>query len=203
MLDVKSGAKLLLQLPATASRGTALDIAVTPTRVAVVGGDRSVSVFEVPLEWEVDDPPCGAGLHFSPGLVSVENADTGSLGPVQRVEWVRKDGQECLAIGGDQGVIVVSPDRYRGKTNMDMTKLVKEHKLLKTQGVSDLILGVADTSSGRDLLQSQPFSHGYRPIVCFVTLYAIQGLYVESGVASSATDRCTVDSPVLPSILRV
>ena len=114
MLDLKSGAKLLLQLPATASRGTALDIAVTPTRVAVVGGDRSISIFEVPLEWEAEDPPCGIALHFSPSQTSGANADTSTLGPVQRVEWVRKDGQEWLAIGGEQGVVVVSPDRYRG-----------------------------------------------------------------------------------------
>ena len=142
MIDTASGAKLILQLPPTASKGTVIDIAVTSDRVAIVGADHSIAVFEVPLEWETDDPDCQIVTHISPSPMTGDDSNDKesrvqhSIGPVNKVEWVRKDGEEWLAIGGSEGVIIISPNAHRGLAELHVAEVVALHKVLQTEGVS-------------------------------------------------------------------
>lgn len=144
LIDRTSGAKLVLQLPLSASQGMTVDIAVTSTRVAAIGGDGSVTVFGVPPSWDRDDPPCDTLLHIESSRDMGQQYDdeeqkgsTQSIGDTKQIEWVRKDGGESLVIGGSAGVIIVSPSAYMGK-DIDMADLVRSNKVLRAEGVSDI-----------------------------------------------------------------
>lgn len=146
LIDKTSGAKLLLDLPPTEGDGQVVDFAVTSNRVAVVDARRVVTVHEVPSAWDTDNPPCEKIVQISPspslgGKVpragEHSDEDEQSLGPVQQVEWVTKGGKEWLAIGGSEGVVIVQPDEYRGRSSVDLAEIVSSSKVLTTDGVSD------------------------------------------------------------------
>lgn len=130
----------MLQLPQAASSGPILDIAVSPTSnsVAVIGVDHSITIFSVPSGWERDDPPCDVIAHLPPGSAS-ELGENAGFGLVNRVEWVRKDGGEWLAIGGRDGVIVVKPGDLSDQPGLNVFSLARDSKVLKTEGVSAVL----------------------------------------------------------------
>lgn len=103
-------------------------MAVSPTLVAVVGADQSVSVFRVPRTWYKDDPPVER-------VATILPSDK-SEGKAFKVEWIRKasSGEHTLAIGSESGVILVDPTKdLDGKT---FDQLTQSNKLLDTEGVS-------------------------------------------------------------------
>jgi hypothetical protein len=131
----------MLQLPQSASSATLRDLAVTSTSVAVVGADHSVTIFSVPSTWDRDDPPCEVLAHLPPGNVSELGGKDG-LGLVSKVEWLRKDGREWLAIGGGAGVGIIRPEDLKGQQGLNLMTLARDSKVLKTEGVSSLTCGV-------------------------------------------------------------
>lgn len=134
LIDSTSGARVVLQLPEATG---ILDLAVIPDRVAVVGSDHSVTVFSVPTEWQTDNPPCDIITHIQ--------YDASSLGQINRVEWLRKSGEDHLAVGGDAGVIIIRPE----KGEVNMSDLERTATVLKTEGVSNL-LDSANTRLSQD-----------------------------------------------------
>lgn len=142
LIDSASGARLVLQLPPTASNGPVVDIAVTNTAIAAIGADHSVTVFSVPSSWDSDDPSCETIVHISPSEKRQSPQET--LGEVFKVEWQNDGGR--LAVGGTEGVVIISPadeaeqspsagvPGFERRTSMDV--IGRANKVLKTDGVS-------------------------------------------------------------------
>ncbi|KAK4683432.1 hypothetical protein P7C73_g6833, partial [Tremellales sp. Uapishka_1] len=132
LIDRTSGARLAIQLPSSAS-GSILDLAATPTSIAIVGSDHSVHIYQVPATWEVDDPATIPLLNLA-ALGPQVGDDT--IGKATRVEWVRRDGEpDALIIGGNQGVIIVPVDEWKGRTGLSIHEVVGKTKVLKTNGI--------------------------------------------------------------------
>jgi hypothetical protein len=129
LIDLVTGARLVLSTP-YAGQGTVLDIAATLDRIAVLFPDRSIAVFRTPTRWEDDNPDTELMLSVR---ASENNAD--GVGEVNRLEWVKKDGEYHLAIGGDQGVVIVKLSAYRDERDLTLAHLEKG-RVLKTEGVS-------------------------------------------------------------------
>lgn len=108
--------------------GDIVDVAVISDAVAVIGADRSVTIFEVPERWEFDDPPCRIVAHIAPS----PEAD---IGEVNRVEWLRKEDTHHLIIGGSAGVIVVKLTTIADERGLTVANLESRLKVLKTEGV--------------------------------------------------------------------
>lgn len=122
----------MLQLPETARDGSIIDIAVTSTRVAVIGSDHSITIFEVPEGWSQDDPPCRQVAQIrSSNNDSVAETDT--VGPVFKLEWFKRDTRDCLAVGGPGGIVLFSPDEIDSECTVDALG-----EILQTDGVSEL-----------------------------------------------------------------
>ena len=107
---------------------------MTQTSVAVVGPDHSVTVFSVPAGWDRDNPPCQTILHIPPAPTDVGNLAT--IGKAQQVEWVRKDGREWLAIGGNGGVLLFDPGSHPNEESCNMDQMSERYKVLEAEGVS-------------------------------------------------------------------
>ena len=134
LIDRASGSKLVLHLPSGSASGSIVDMAVASTSVAVVGSDRSVTVFKVPMTWERDDPPCEMAVHVD-NVGSIQE-DERTMGDVFRVEWVKKDDRDWLAVGCEQGVVLFEPEKVRDERDLSVEHLAKRFKVLKTEGVS-------------------------------------------------------------------
>ncbi|OCF43692.1 hypothetical protein I317_02444 [Kwoniella heveanensis CBS 569] len=104
LIDSRSGARLVLQLPVTASHGPVADLAVSGNLVATIGHDKSVIVTRVSDGWAKDDPKTRFIL-----ICATANAPTGVA---TKVEWVKREGKPWLAIGGPQGVLIIDPSAY-------------------------------------------------------------------------------------------
>jgi hypothetical protein len=74
LIDVATAGRLLLQLPESVTDTTFLDIAATATMIAVLAGDFSITVFEVPSSWHGDDSRSNLLAHIplSSGRAKVE-----------------------------------------------------------------------------------------------------------------------------------
>ncbi|KAK8853387.1 hypothetical protein IAR55_004091 [Kwoniella newhampshirensis] len=111
----------------SASFGPIIDFAVTSNLVAAIGYDHKISVYRVPTSWEQNDPE----VDMLCNCLGVG----GPLGPLKKVEWVKKEGRDFLAIGGMEGVLVVDPSALGNPNTLThLEDVVKSNKLLKTDG---------------------------------------------------------------------
>lgn len=130
LIDRSTGSRLVITLGGSAASGQIIDMAVTPTLLAVVGADRSISAYRIPRSWSSDDPTCDRLIHlYGPSTDS---------GTPFKVEWVRKGSEHLLAIGGANGLVLIDP-AHAGKRLDDV---VRKHKVLIAEGVSSLCLAV-------------------------------------------------------------
>ncbi|ORY31618.1 hypothetical protein BCR39DRAFT_525930 [Naematelia encephala] len=131
LIDSASGARLMLHLPPAASDGFVVDLAVISTSVAIIGADRSITVFRVPVGWDRDEPPSAVVLHVTPSRTS----KTDGLGSLEKVEWVKKDGSDWLAVGGPDGVVIFQPEVVGRDGHATMEEVLeKSRKILRTEG---------------------------------------------------------------------
>ncbi|WVF67284.1 hypothetical protein IAT40_002034 [Kwoniella sp. CBS 6097] len=131
LIDSRSGARLVIQLPMTASHGPVADLAVSGNLVATIGHDRTIVVTRVPDGWAKDDPKTKFVF-----VCATVNSPTGSA---TKVEWVRREGKAWLAIGEPQGVIIIDPTAYENEGSNAgsiyfLENIAKDHKVLKTEG---------------------------------------------------------------------
>lgn len=130
LLDRETGARLVLQLPVSASSGTILDIAVSPTRIAALAADHSITVYEVPTSWSHDDPNCLRALHILGG-----SGDDSDIGQPKQIEWVDRGDMIMLAVGGSKGVVMFNP-RDVGNTakqrTISMKDVIRPYVIYKT-----------------------------------------------------------------------
>ncbi|WRT70042.1 uncharacterized protein IL334_007036 [Kwoniella shivajii] len=127
LIDSSSGARLVIQLPSTASCGPVIDLAVTSNYVATIGWDKAIVVHRVPQDWKKDDPKIEIVL-FCLGVF-------GPLGSPSKIEWVKKDGLDWLAVAGSKGVVLINPAVHgKGGEVISMEDICKEVKMLKTDG---------------------------------------------------------------------
>jgi hypothetical protein len=134
LIDRASGSRAVLSIP-NVNSGTVVDIAVTPNYVAIVGPDHSVTVQKVPSSWDQDAPPVELILHIS-ARGAESDKDVAGIGRAIKVEWIRRDGGDLLAIGGSEGVVVIKPTDLVDEQNLTFAELARRYKVLKTDGVS-------------------------------------------------------------------
>lgn len=134
LIDRASGSRAVLSIP-NVNSGSVVDIAVTPNYVAIVGPDHSVTVQKVPSSWDQDAPPVELILHIS-AKGSESDKDVSGIGRAIKVEWIRRDGGDLLAIGGQEGVVVIKPTDLVDEQNLTFAELARRFKVLKTDGVS-------------------------------------------------------------------
>lgn len=119
MIDQQSGAKLVLELRKTARSGPVRDLAATPTLLAVVAADSSITVFRVPEHWDRDDLVCQEIAYFSPP----------SSSRVLQVEWVTKASASALAIGTPSGVSLVDQSTMASRRHMSLDLLIESPQM--------------------------------------------------------------------------
>lgn len=109
---------------------------MTPTSVAAVGSDGSVTVFRVPAQWNRDEPPCEQILYI-PAETGVEGENQ-TLGPISRVEIVeRADEGDKVAICGPGGLVLVDVHQEGGQAQIE--DLAERYKVMTTEGVSFIV----------------------------------------------------------------
>nr|XP_031861587.1 uncharacterized protein CI109_002817 [Kwoniella shandongensis]KAA5528659.1 hypothetical protein CI109_002817 [Kwoniella shandongensis] len=127
LIDSRSGARLVIQLLMSASLGPIVDFAVTSNLVAAIGYDQKISVYRVPMTWDQNDPQ----VDMLCNCIGVG----GPLGRLMKVEWVRRENRDYLAIGGTEGVLLIDPG-YLGSPDVlsNLTDIAATNKILKTDG---------------------------------------------------------------------
>ncbi|OCF61584.1 hypothetical protein L486_01236 [Kwoniella mangroviensis CBS 10435] len=143
LIDSSSGARLVIQLLGTASFGPIVDLAVTSNYVATIGWDKTVVVHKVPVNgWKTDNPEVEMSFY----CVAVN----GPIGWPKKIEWVKKEGKDWLAVGGSEGVILLDPSAYPGGGRVVMMEDVcKQNRILKTEGdVVDFCLNQSHQAIG-------------------------------------------------------
>ncbi|WOO81004.1 uncharacterized protein LOC62_03G004532 [Vanrija pseudolonga] len=145
LIDLGSGARAILQLEAT---GPIIDLAVTANGVAVIGSDGAVSVFRVPTSWAKNDPPCPLIFQLGP-VTSDQVGPEHSIGDINRVEWVKREGADWLAIGGTEGVAILNPSAYEDKPKVNAREALTSTRVLKTaQPVVSFCLNATNQAIG-------------------------------------------------------
>ena len=127
MIDSTTGSRLLVTLGGAAANGSIRDMTVTPTLLAVIGADYSVSAYRIPRTWSEDDVATERLLHL-PGA-SFE------VGVPFKVEWKLSTGKgspNLLAIAGKRGVVLVDP----ADVDQKLGRAAPKPKLLTAEGVS-------------------------------------------------------------------
>lgn len=170
----------MLDLGGTAAGGQIIDMAVTPTLLAVVAADHSIIVYRLPQSWSKDDPVCERILHL--------HGSSSEIGKPFKVEWVGKTPDPQLAIGGDKGVVLVDPTL--GVKQLE--DVVRKHKLYITDGVSGLLLD-AGHADRQDLVD-----------FCLNATHQALGLFSSSAIFSlySVTTTARVWHRQFPSHLK-
>ncbi|WWC91899.1 uncharacterized protein L201_006848 [Kwoniella dendrophila CBS 6074] len=159
LIDSTSGARAVIQQFGTATMGPVTDLAVTANLIASIGWDKTIAVHKVPSAgWQTDDP--NIELVF---YAAVVNSPTGWP---TKIEWVKKDGKDWLAVAGTEGVVVFDPLAYgRGGRLLGFEDICKDNKMLKTDGnVVDFCLNATQQAIG--LLSSDSY----------LTLYNVSNL---------------------------
>ncbi|WVQ84735.1 hypothetical protein IAT38_006892 [Cryptococcus sp. DSM 104549] len=142
VIDNASGARLLLQAQAKAEEGPILDLAVSGSLIAAIAHDLSLWVWRVPQYWEGDDPE--VETVFSGATAG------GPLGKAFKVEWVKKDGRQFVAVAGQEGVVVFDPAEHaRGGGFKSVAEVFAGLQVLKTDGaVVDVCLNQSHQAMG-------------------------------------------------------
>ncbi|WWC64793.1 uncharacterized protein I303_107405 [Kwoniella dejecticola CBS 10117] len=165
LIDSSSGARLVLQLPAAASLGPVVDMACSVNYMASIGWDRSIIVHKLPIGWKKDDPKVEMIFHCSGTDVS--------LGSPNKLEWVKREGKDWLAIAGREGVIVIDPTA-QGKTST-LEELCKHNKVLIAEGgivdfclnLTHQVIGILSTTSHCTLYNVSNLNRvWHRPLPC-------------------------------------
>ncbi|WVR09594.1 hypothetical protein IAU60_006666 [Kwoniella sp. DSM 27419] len=141
-IDSRSGARLVIQPPSTSAGGSVVDIAATSRFVAVIGQAGGFAVHLLPDGWAKDDPKVQL-------VFSCDDAQT-VIGQPTKVEWVKKEGKNFLALGGPRGVIVFDPTLYGGEAHkVSIGEVIERTKVLKTDGlVADFCLNHSHQAIG-------------------------------------------------------
>ncbi|WWC72202.1 uncharacterized protein I206_106162 [Kwoniella pini CBS 10737] len=124
LIDSSSGARLVIQLPGAASLGPVIDLACTTNYTASIGWDRAIVVHKLPIGWKKDDPKVEVIFN----CLAVDSP----IGSPTKIEWVKRDAKDWLAIAGSEGVIVIDPTAH-GKTST-LEEVCKQSKVLNTEG---------------------------------------------------------------------
>ncbi|WVW86356.1 hypothetical protein I302_108400 [Kwoniella bestiolae CBS 10118] len=143
LIDSSSGARLVIELPVSAAHGPVVDLAVTSNYVATIGWDKAIHVYKVPVNgWKQDDP--------NVELVFWGLGVTGPIGWPTKIEWVKREGKDWLAIAGSEGVVLVDPvAQGRGGSVTSIEIICKDSKILKTDGdVVDFCLNQSHQAIG-------------------------------------------------------
>ena len=134
MIDVATAGRLLLQLPESVTDTTFLDIAATATMIAVLAGDFSITIFEVPSSWHGDDSRSNVLAHIPLSSEGRQQGNSGLSGPISRIEiFEQSEGRATLAVAGSNGVALVEcPGVY------SMDRVAQKDILAVEEGVSHL-----------------------------------------------------------------
>jgi len=132
LIDVATAGRLLLQLPESVTDTTFLDIAATATTIAVLAGDFSITVFEVPSSWHGDDSRSNTLAHIPLASGNRQQSSSGLSGPISRIEiFEQSEGRATLAIAGSNGVALVD---FPGASSLD--RIPQNDILAVEEGVS-------------------------------------------------------------------
>ena len=135
MIDVATAGRLLLQLPESVTDTTFLDIAATATMIAVLAGDFSITIFEVPSSWHGDDSRSNVLAHIPLSSEGRQQGNSGLSGPISRIEiFEQSEGRATLAVAGSNGVALVE---CPGVSSLD--RVAQKDILAVEEGVSHLI----------------------------------------------------------------
>jgi hypothetical protein len=136
LIDVATAGRLLLQLPESVTDTTFLDIAATATMIAVLAGDFSITVFEVPSSWHGDESRSNVLAHIPLSSGGRQQGNSGLSGPISRIEiFEQSEGRATLAVAGSNGVALVD---CPGATSLD--RVPKNDILAVEEGVSQVHL---------------------------------------------------------------
>jgi hypothetical protein len=136
LIDVATAGRLLLQLPESVTDTTFLDIAATATMIAVLAGDFSITVFEVPSSWHGDDSRSNVLAHIPLSSGGRQQGNSGLTGPISRIEiFEQSEGRATLAVAGSNGVALVD---CPGASSLD--RVPKNDILAVEEGVSQVHL---------------------------------------------------------------
>jgi hypothetical protein len=140
LIDLNSAAKLVLSIPTSVTDVNIVDIAATSTLVAIVTGDSSITIFQVPATFTTEDSQCKQ-LAFIPAKAGNGQAAGTGLSSVIKVDWVtRGDKGPLLAIGGPEGVIVVELNQLSSRGSTSLGELAEQQLLEHSAGVSQSYL---------------------------------------------------------------
>lgn len=113
----------MLQLRRSARNGPIIDLAVTPTSVAVVGADYSVTIFTVPETWDQEDLEGTEVSYLAPS----PNV------PVSQVEWIQKHSSVCLAISTSRGIITLDKSTAASRDEWSIKELSNSIQMVVQQ----------------------------------------------------------------------
>ena len=134
MIDVATAGRILLQLPESVTDTTYLDFAATATMIAVLAGDNSITVFEVPSTWDDDSPKSKVVAHI-PLTNGGRRQDRGLSGPISRIEiFEQTEARATLAVAGLNGLAFVD---VIGTSSLD--QVPEQDILAVADGVSEAI----------------------------------------------------------------
>ncbi|RXK40789.1 hypothetical protein M231_01848 [Tremella mesenterica] len=108
LVDKATATPAVLEVPDLRD-GHIVDMTVSPTSVAVLGSDGSITAFQVPKQWSRENPAVSVMLH-------VNLTHNTTIGVPRQIEWI-KDGR--LAVAGTEGVLLVYPRQESANTFSD------------------------------------------------------------------------------------
>jgi hypothetical protein len=72
-----------------------------------------------------------------------------SIGDINRIEWVKREGADWLAIGGTEGVAILNPSSYEDKPKVNAREVLTSTRVLKTaQPVVSFCLNATNQAIG-------------------------------------------------------
>jgi len=102
--------------------------------IAVLAGDFSITIFEVPSSWHGDDSRY-ALAHIPLSSEGRQQGNSGLSGPISRIEiFEQSEGRATLAVAGSNGVALVE---CPGVSSLD--RVAQKDILAVEEGVSHLI----------------------------------------------------------------
>jgi hypothetical protein len=142
LIDTNSGAKLVLNLPSSIEHNHVVDIVATPTLVAVLTGDSSVTIYQVPATFTREDAQSKQLAQLPAESPTVKPIDYELAGKrfskCFKLEWVAmKDAaMPSLAIAGPDGIIFVELEQIVARSPTSLSEIAELDLLEYSDAVS-------------------------------------------------------------------